>query len=162
MDASQRTYLEQRHGLQATSRRRRGTTEPNAITDFRFDGSELSGWTLYRSRPDERNSPPSLRTLWHRGDPAAELLSIDLWECASMVGAHDQMLELLGNIQSDAVERRPGEAGIGDLAFALGVSMILFQRVNLVVFIRNAGPRIVPVEPVARAIDALLLQRSGG
>jgi hypothetical protein len=158
MDASQRAYLERRHGLQL--RRRRGAAEPRSITSLALSGSELSGWTLYRVRRDERNEPPSIRTLWHRGDPAAELLSIDLWECASTAVARDQLVEILGNIQSDTIERQPGDAGIGDMAFALGNSMILFQRVNIVVFIRNAGPKIVEVDTVARTIDALLVQLS--
>ena len=96
------------------------------------------------------------------GDPAAELLSIDLWECASTAAAHDPFVELLGSIQSDAIERRPDDAAIGDMAFALGDLMILFRRVNIVVFIRNAGPNIVGVDAIARTIDALLVRRSNG
>jgi hypothetical protein len=160
MDASHRTYLERRHDLRV--RRRRGAGEPRVITSFGLDGPELPGWMLDRARRDERNDPPSIRTLWHRGDPAAELLSIDLWECASTAAAHDQFVEILGSIQSDAIERRPDDAAIGDMAFALGDSMILFLRVNIVVFIRNAGPNIVGVDAVARTIDALLVRRSNG
>jgi hypothetical protein len=155
MEASQRDHLERRHGLQGAPRRRRGAGEPRPITDFGFDGSELIGWTLYRARHDERTLPPSWRTLWDRGNPAAELLSIDVWKCASAAAAYDQLLEILGNVQCS-----PAATGIGDLAFSLGYSMLLFQRVNVVVFIRNAGPQIVEAEPVARALDQLLVQRS--
>ena len=157
MDTSQRTYLERRHDLRL--RRRRGA-EPRPITGFSFTGSELNGWTLHRARRDDRNAPPSLRTLWHRGDPMAELLSIDLWECPSAAAATDQLVEILGNIQSDAIERRPGDTDIGDMEFALGDTMALFQHVNIVVWIRNAGPKIVGVEEVAREIDALLVRLS--
>ncbi|MBV8131986.1 MAG: hypothetical protein JO282_05665 [Alphaproteobacteria bacterium] len=159
MDASQRAYLERRHDLRV--RRRRGAVQPRPITGFAFTGPELSGWTLYRARRDDRHAPRSIRTLWHRGDPMAELLSIDLWECPSTAAATDQLVEILGNIQSDAIERKRGDAVIGDIEFALDDSMILFQRVNIVVFIRNAGPKIVGVGAVARAIDALLVRLSG-
>jgi hypothetical protein len=160
MDAIKRAHLERRHGLRV--RPRRGAAEPRSVTSFAFGGSELSGWILYRVRRDERNEPPSIRSLWHRGDPTAELLSIDLWECASAAAAHDQLVEILGNIQSDAIERQRSDVGIGNIAFALGSSMILFQRVNIIVFIRNAGPQIVGVDAVAHTVDALLLKLSGG
>jgi hypothetical protein len=115
---------------------------------------------LHCSRRDARGTPPALRSLWHRGDPAVELLAIDVWVCASVAAAHDQLLEVLGNIQSDTIERHRGGGGIGDVAFTLGHTMALFARVNVVVLVRNAGPRTVDVEPVARAIDGMIVRLS--
>jgi hypothetical protein len=116
--------------------------------------------TLLRERRDARGTPPALRSLWHRGDPMAELLAIDVWVCVSVAAAHDQLLEVLGNAQSDAIERHRGADGIGDVAFTLGRTMALFARVNVVVLVRNAGPTTVDVEPAARAIDAILMRLS--
>jgi hypothetical protein len=155
MDAGHRQYLEQRYA--ASEWRGRGAAGRRMITDFDFSGSELSGWTLLRARREERAMPPALRTLWHRGDPAVELLSIDIWECVSIFAAHDQLLEVLANVQSNAVERYEG---LGDVAFRLGNTMVLFTRVNVVALIRNAGPTTVNVDPIARAIDELLVQLS--
>jgi hypothetical protein len=156
MDSGHRQHLEQRHA--ASEWRRRSSPGRRMITSFALAGSELKGWTLLRTRRGERTTPPVIRTLWHRGDPAAELLSIDTWECASIAAADDQLLEVLANVQSDAVERH---AGIGDVGFALGHTMRLFARLNVVVLIRNAGPRTVDVQPIARVIDELLVRLSG-
>jgi hypothetical protein len=158
MDPGQRQYLERRyavgewHGRDAAGRR--------SITGFGFAGSELSGWTLHRSRRDEHGAPPAIRTLWHRGDPGVEMLAIDVWECASIPAAHDQLLEVLANFQSGEVERRTGSERIGDVLFTLDKTMALFARVNVVVLIRNAGPQAVDVDPVSRAIDELLVRTS--
>ena len=153
MDSGQRQYLEQRY--RASEWHGRDTARRQMITGFDFSGSELSGWMLYRKRRDERATPPSIRSLWHRGDPASELLAIDVWECVSIIAAHSQLFEVLANVQSDAVERH---GGLGDVAFRLGHTMALFGRINVVVLVRNAGPKTVNVDPVARALDELLVR----
>jgi hypothetical protein len=155
MDSSHRAYLETRHKRSEWHGR---APNRNMIVGLSFTGSELPGWTLLRVRRDERQSPPEIKTLWHHGDPALELLSISVWECVSIVAAHDHLLEVLANIESDAVERREQDDRIGDVAFALAHTMVLFARVNVVVLIRNAGPSIVDVNPVARELDGLLLR----
>jgi hypothetical protein len=88
------------------------------------------------------------------------MVAIDVWQCASIPAAHDKLLEVLANFQSDAVERRSGSEHIGDVTFALGQTMALFARVNTVVLIRNAGLKTVDVGPVAREIDSLLVSRA--
>jgi hypothetical protein len=158
MDSDQREYLDKRH---ATSQwHGRSTPDHRMIAAFDFSGSELTGWELLRARRDTRGTPPALRTLWHRGDPAVELVAIDVWVCISVAAAHDQLLEVLGNVQSDAVERHKGRGGVGDVAFALGHSMAVFARINVVVLVRNAGPKTVEIDPVAQAIDRILVQLS--
>jgi hypothetical protein len=157
MDSGQRQYLEQRHAVRQWHGQ--GAANPRMITDFAFTGSELSGWTLLRASREERHTPPAFHSLWHRGDPTVELLSIDFWVCVSVAAAHDQLIEALANIQSDAVERHHG---LGDIAFVLSDRMALFARVNVVVLIRNAGPKTVEVDHVSRLIDGLLVRLSDG
>src|ERR1700704_1439602 len=157
MDSGHRQYIERRHAV--SEWHGRGEASRGVITEFAFTGSELSGWTLFRASGDDRHKPPAIRSLWHRGDPLAELLSIDVWVCASVAAAHDQIIEVLGNIQSDAVERHQR---FGDIAFALGNTMALFARVNVAVLIRNAGPKTVEVDHVSRQVDDLLVGLSGG
>jgi len=157
MHSGHRRYLEQRYatkewyGRGAASGRR-------MIADFAFSGSELRGWTLIRAVHEEGTTPPATRSLWHRGDPALELLSIDSWVCGSARAAHDHLLEVLANIQSEAIERREG---LGDIGFTLNDTMTLFARANVTVLIRNAGPKAVSVSPVARAIDGHLVRLAG-
>jgi hypothetical protein len=159
MDVAQKAYLEQRHNAKAWYGR--GGRGRRSLKGFRFNGSELPGWTLQRVRLDEQAQPPLLRSLWSRGDAMNELLAVDVFECASVRGAHEQLLEALGNIESDAVERRTAQNAPGDVAFALADTLLVFARANVVVLLRNAGPTVVSVDEVARALDALLVQRLG-
>src|SRR5262249_11146142 len=117
MDAAQKAYLEQRYNAREWyGRGRRGR---RSLQGFSFDASELPGWTLQRIRRDVQARPPVLRSLWSRGDTMSALLAIDVFQCASVRSAHEQLLEALGNIESDAVERRTAPNAPGDVAFAL-------------------------------------------
>ena len=156
MQSAHREYLEQRYATREWLGR--GPTGRRAVTDFAFSGSELEGWTLVREVREEGTKPLEIRSLWQGGDAAVELLSINVWLCATVRAAHDQVLEALANMQSDAIERHEGP---GDVAFALGDTMALFARANVTVLIRNAGPKVVPVRPVARAMDELIVRLSG-
>lgn len=157
MHAGQRRFIEQRfdarrwygHG----GRRRR------LIKNFGFDGSEILGWTMERVRRDESAQPTAIRSLWRQGESISELLAVDVFECASVKAAHDQLIEALGNFESDAVERRTGKNAVGDVSFGLRDTMVLFARANLVMLIRNAGQTVVRVNAVAREIDKRLLRR---
>jgi hypothetical protein len=157
MHADQKEFLEQHYG--AKEWHGRGGRGRRGLKGFSFDGSELRGWTLERVQRDEHAKPVAVRSLWHRGESLRELLAVDVFECASVKAAHDQVLEALGNMESTAVERRTGKNTLGDVTFALGDTMLLFARANLVVLIRNAGPTVVPVGAVAHDLDALLVGR---
>jgi hypothetical protein len=99
-----------------------------------------------------------IRSIWRHGESDKELLSVDVFVCASVKAAHDQLIEALGNFESNAVERRTEKNALGEVAFALGDTMMLFSRGNLVVLIRNAGPKVVSVRAIARGLDALLVR----
>ena len=160
MEAGLKRFLEQRYD--ARRWHGRGGRGQPVISGFDFAGSELRGWTLVRARRDARARPPVVRALWRRGESADELLALDVFECASVKAAHDQLIEALGNMESPAVKRQTEKNAVGDVAFALAGSMVLFSRGNLVVLIRNAGPKVVQVTTVAREIDALLVRRLQG
>ena len=157
MHAGQKKFLEQRY--RASEWHGRGGRARSVLKDFKFDGSEIRGWKLHRVQRTEGAQPPVIRSLWRRGESTSELLSVEVFECASVKAAHDQLLEALSNVESSAVERRTGKDVPGDVAFALGDTMLLFARSNLVVLIRNAGPTVVEVDTVARELDALLVRR---
>jgi hypothetical protein len=131
------------------------------VKGLRIEDLEFKNWKLLRVRVEERARTIALRSLWAHGDSGEELLSIDVLECASVKAAHDQLLEMLANVQSPKVERQTGKNSPGDVAFGLANTMILFARVNLAVWIRNAGPRVLPVGVLARELDAQILRRVG-
>jgi len=85
--------------------RRPSQTSPQRHHPRRLGDSWL---TLLRVRRDERAEPPAVRSLWRRSESTSELLAIDMFECPSVKGAHDQLLEALGNVESGAVERQTG------------------------------------------------------
>ncbi len=159
MDAGQKKYLEDRY--HAKEWHGRGLSATRAIKGFAFEGSEIRGWKLLRTERDERAKPPATHALWVRGDRQAEVLSIDVWECASAKAGHDQVLEALANMQSGEVERLIGGQYPGDVAFGLNDTMILFARANLVLLVRNAGPKVVLVGAIAAGIDSALMKRLG-
>jgi hypothetical protein len=157
MHAGQKEFLDVQfavkewHGRSGSGRR--------MVKGFRIEGSEIKNWRLQRVKRDERAGTTTMLSLWSHGDSGEDLLSVDVFECASVKAAHDQLLEVLANVQSPKVERKTEKTAPGDVAFGLANTMILFARANLVVSIRNAGPRIVPVGAVARELDAKILRR---
>jgi len=157
MQAEQKRFLEKRYG----AREWYGYTKHGrrVVKDFSLDKWEIPGWTPQRVERNELAKPPTIRSLWRRGESTTQLLAIDMFECASVKAAHDQLIEAFGNIESDAVERRTGKNSPGDVAFALDDTMVLFARANLVALIRNVGPKVVRVGKIARELDRLLLRR---
>jgi hypothetical protein len=137
----------------------RGSSGRRMVKGFRIEDSEIKNWSLQRVKREEGARTTALRSLWAHGDSGEELLSVDVFECASVKAAHDQLLEMLADVQSPKVERQTGKTTPGDVAFGLANTMILFARANLAVWIRNAGPRVVPVGVIARQLDAEILRR---
>jgi hypothetical protein len=156
MDAEHRRALDkhydvrQWHGRSARARR--------SVKGFHLEGSEVAGWVLERLDRDEKAKPAAIHSLWRRGEATDALIALDIYECASVKAAHDQLLELLATMQSGAIERLTDKTAPGDVAFGLANTMLLFAYANVTVLVRNAGPVLVPVRPIARAV-AQALQR---
>lgn len=157
MHAEQKKFLDKHH--RASEWHGRSENRSQMLKGFVFDGSELRGWTLERVLRDEIARTVAIRSLWRRGKSTDELLAVDVFECSSIKAAHDQVLEALSNVESNAVERQAGKIAFGDVTFALGDTMVLFARANMVVWVRNAGLKVVAVNQVARTLDALLSRR---
>jgi hypothetical protein len=154
----QRERLEREHGF-AEWRGSTGDTAAGAAADrgFEFKGDELPGWALVQSRRNEALDPPRLETFWRpAGGGIDALLGIRVIERASVPAAREALLALLADIES-AVIRRRTDLDIGDVVFGQEMTLA-FARGNLVIVVRNAGPRVVPVLPVARAVDALVMK----
>ena len=157
MHSAQKEFLEERfaakdwHGRAESGRR--------LVKEFHFEGSELKGWKLLKSKHTEEESTKVVRSMWGHGDNADELLSVNVFVAVSVKAAHEILLEALANMQSGAIERKTEKNTPGDVAFGLANTMLTFARANLVVVIRNAGPNIVPVGTLARDLDAQIQRR---
>jgi len=158
MHAVQKEFLEERF---AAKQWHGHTSGRRLVKEFLFEGSELKGWKLLKVKHSEEGATKVIRSMWGRGDNADELLSIDVFVSASVKAAHETLLEALGNMQSGAIERKTEKNTPGDVAFGLANTMITFARANLVVVIRNAGPKIVPVGTIARELDTQIQRRLG-
>jgi hypothetical protein len=156
MHAAQKEFLDKHFAVKEWYGR--GGSGRRMVREFRLEGLEIKNWRLQRVKTEAGAKTIALRSLWAHGDSGEELLSVDVFECASVKEARDQLLEMLADVQSPKVERQTGQTAPGDVAFGLANTMILFARANLVVWIRNAGPRIVPVGVVARKLDAQILR----
>jgi len=128
------------------------------LKGFNFTGSEIRGWTLERSRREESGNVVITRSMWRRGESTNEVLAVDVFECASVKAAHDQVIEALGNMESNAIKRQSRSNTVGDVHFTLDDTMSLFARANVVTLIRNAGPVVVKVSAIARQVDSLILR----
>ncbi|HKE29166.1 MAG TPA: hypothetical protein VKB88_42740 [Bryobacteraceae bacterium] len=157
MQATQRRFIEQRFG--AKDWYGRGPRGRRMVKEFGFEGSELVEWRLERSHRDEGTKPPSIHSIWRHDEAGNELLAVDAFECASVKAAHDQLIEILGDLESPLVERRTGKNQIGDVSFVLNDTMVLFARANIVLLIRNAGRSVVKVGVTARVFDKALERR---
>jgi hypothetical protein len=157
MQAAQKEVLEEH--FSAKDWYGRSDSGRRLIKEFRFEGAELKGWKLLKVKRSEQEGVASIRSMWSHGDNTDELLSVDVFVCASVKAAHDTLLEALGNMQSGAIERKTDKNVPGDVAFGLANTMIVFARANIVVLVRNAGPTIVPVNAIARDLNALIERR---
>jgi hypothetical protein len=156
MQAEQKEFLDEHFAVKEWYGR--GGSGRRLLRGFRVENLELKNWRLQRVKRAEGPGTIALRSLWGHGDSGEELLSVDVFECASVKAAHDQLLEMLADVQSPKVERLMGKTAPGDVAFGLANTMILLARANLAVWIGNAGPRVVPVGLVARELDNQILR----
>jgi hypothetical protein len=153
----QRVFIENLYGAQ--SWRGESPYAASPIRHFALSAIYLHGWRLHRIW---RNQSPPISTgmIVRAGDKLDEITSaasILLWECASTDVAHDQLLAVLCEMQSNAITR-DRQHKIGDVSFSLGDAMFLFARANLVVLVRNAGPQILSLKEMAGTIDSAILR----
>jgi hypothetical protein len=119
---------------------------------------ESPDWSAYRiQRMTSKDFPPHVRSIWQSSTAGREvLIRVELYECDSIQAAREFLLRLLGEFQSNKIERREGM--VGDVAFSYpGDTMVLFSRSNIVTWLRNAGPKVVSVTFLAKQFDAHLL-----
>ena len=132
--------------------------ESLAVWRYFVAPSLLQGWRLHGSQ--RFDSGPATRTELIFTRPTREddeLLRVDVFECSSLVAAHEQLLRVVADFQSAAVTQVTG--GPGDVAFGNGDFTQVFARANLVVMLRNAGRNLVPVTQSTRLIDAEITSR---
>jgi hypothetical protein len=156
MNAEQRRVLEEHYNF--SKWRAQGERRKRFLISLHLGTLHIRGWTLEREKRNDKATPPALHSLWRRGDSTNELLALDVFECDSVKATRDQLLEVLSNFESGSVERKTETSAPGDVAFGLGETMVLFARANLVILIRNAGPKVVPITAAAREVDAMIVR----
>lgn len=133
------------------------TTVGPTIRGFALKGDELPGWALAKSRRNDALDPPRLDTFWRPAEGSPEtLLGIQVIERPTVAAAREALLGVLADVQSAAIVRRT-DLHIGDVLFGQEL-LLVFARGNLVVLVRNAGPKVVPVVAVAQAVDAVVVR----
>jgi len=150
----QRQLLEREHRF-AEWRADAETAGAQAVRGFEFKGDELPGWELIKVKRNDALDPPRLDTFWRpTGGEADALLGVRIIERPSVAAAREALLAVLGDVESAAIRRRT-DLNIGDVVFGHEM-MLAFARGNLVVLVRNAGPRVVQVVEAARRVDSLV------
>lgn len=123
-----------------------------------LSGDELSGLTAERLARSETPTAGRVRSLW-RGTPERDVLvGLDVLECASADESRAQLLRLLGDVESMALERHDRPPA-GDVAFGIGETLLMYALGNLVVVARNAGRDVVSVVDHARELDEFISDR---
>jgi hypothetical protein len=153
----QRAFIENLHAAQGWHGKSSYAASP--IRHFALSAIYLHGWRLHRLW---RNPSPPVSTgmIVRAGDKLDEIASaasLILWECANVNVAHDHLLAVLCEIQSNAI-KRDRQSEIGDVLFTLADAVFLFARANLVVFVRNAGPQVLNLREMAGTIDSAILR----
>jgi hypothetical protein len=93
-----------------------------------------------------------------RGD-ADSRIWVETWQLPSRTQAHAYLAELLGRLEGGPPPRLE-PSPVGDVAFAgPNRHFLAFARGNLVIWLGNAGLRLLPVEDAAAALDRWLTHR---
>ena len=154
-DAPYTRYLEQRFGYDAW-KATGGAEVATGLPLPDFSGDELGGWTMDRSsRSRQPDGTPLVRAIWICAADPEQVLDVEVFEREGCCAAREYVLILLGDMQGARASREPEES-LGDVAFRLGESAVVFARRNLVVRIRNAGSTIVDSVQPARILDERL------
>jgi hypothetical protein len=136
------------------------TLGPNLFVWRLFlSGTELPGWQAARIDVlTFEGWPPGIQSVWTpESDGTDTLLRLDLFQCTSAADAKWFLLRTLGEFQSPRLARRGRP---GDVVFSMGEAAVRFARGNLVVTVRNAGARVIPVIELAGILGTRLSSRS--
>jgi hypothetical protein len=151
-DAAYSEFLERRFGYHAWKTPPAGGSEIGLPLPA-FAGTELPGWTLRRTaRSRQPDGTPLERAIWVGAANPEQVLDVEMFERDGLCAAREYVLTLLGDMQGAAAQREPAES-LGDVAFRLGNSAVVFARRNIVVRIRNAGSAIASGIEAARMLD---------
>lgn len=158
MASERREALRRAYGLSAGPERR--SPEDVLFWRFRLESAALPGYVPQRVQRAAVFGAAANLSAWQPPTPKARggVVTIETFEAASRPGAVDVLLELLGTFQGPVLARLEGADAPGDVAFAAGNGAVVFTRGNLAVAVRDGGGD-APVQPLARTLDAFLLER---
>lgn len=121
---------------------------------WRFFLSEpaLPGWSQERIQaiPPQPPWPRSLQSVWSDDKDEGAFASVFVFECAHTTAAREILLRSLATFQG-VLERRNGP---GDIALGTPTdTIVLLALANVVLIVRNAGPKVVSMTNVAAALE---------
>jgi hypothetical protein len=128
------------------------------VLGFSFRSISLPGCSLQHLRTITGADTRLTQSLWSNSVFSATV-GIDAYECSSRDAARRALLEVLSHSESGAMMRYLSWR-LGDIAFLnpRGYT-IAFSRGNVVILMRTGGTCAVPLKPLAREVDLLLLDR---
>ncbi len=148
-------HLRERYAFESWAQAR--PSEKLFVWRFRIFGAELPDWSLVRAQQVATKEARVNLSIWRptEGGPTflgdqSTLLAIDVYESPSADAAREQLLRLLGEFQGPPLERQPA---LGEVAFGVEHSALLFGRGNLTVLVRNAERLSTPIVDAAGAFD---------
>jgi hypothetical protein len=153
----QRKYIEKLY--EASSWHGQSPYTGHPIRHFGLGSIYLHSWRHHRIWRT-LSTPPATGMILRAGDKPYDItsaVSIMLWECSDVQNAHDQLLDILAEMQSNTVKRNR-QREIGDVLFTLADTMFVFARANLVVLIRNAGANVLSLGELASSIDFAIMR----
>jgi hypothetical protein len=157
ISTEQRTYINTLHEFSVWRGNSMYARYP--VRRFSVGSVYLHGWRTHRIW--RTATTPSMTSMLARNSDKPEeitsVLSIILWEAATIEAAHDHLMDVLADMQSTAITRNR-QREIGDVLFTLADTMFLFARSNLVVLVRNAGPTVLSLGEVAGTIDFAIVR----
>ncbi|MBR0899589.1 hypothetical protein JQ616_31950 [Bradyrhizobium tropiciagri] len=153
MDPEQRRFLKKKYGAAAWPRvkSRIGRRKSLNLQDLTLPNARL----IKLSRTDTTR-PSRVHAIWQLNDDPDCMIAVSVSVWASVGATHDELLNLLGTIQSGDVTQDADQSAIGEIGFSIHDTMNLFATGNVVVMVRNAGKHVVSVRRISEIVDLFI------
>ena len=154
-----REFVAKRHAFKIWNGNRQ-LEENLFIFNFFLGGNEFSNWRLDNLRLiNQTHSAPIIQAFLRSKNFDKVNIRIDVHERRSLLDAHATVLKILSGFHLLDIVRQE-HATYGDVVFSVPTNLvILFARGNLVFLLRNVGKGRAPCEPLAKAIDNLVISK---
>ncbi len=133
--------------------------EDVAIFNFHFQPGMLPGWTITRAREVDTGRGIRLIQANAAEDGLNRVARIEVFETANPDEARNLFKETLARFQRDPASILRITPQVGEAEASLGDTAFTFLRGNLVVMVTAIGAAQMPVQSLARQIDASIVKK---